>query len=614
MMITYLQSFPMFLFLPLMPNWKDLPPEVLSRIFNILGYPKDLNNCQLTCKGWYYPAQFQLYRNVSFKNRDRDAVTRFIQCVNESKLSNPGQLVKHMHLGDLFDEMNYRRYDDYLSHLADICPNVESLDAEQPVSSFWEDLAYVTITRWRNLKKVPSPSESGTIVEFALSMLQIRHSLSDITVSPVFYESLEGLKFITHLKHFTNLKSLSLIEPTTPGHIDDLIQDCQKIQKLRISIIDADEDSYDVDAKYSMNSQMIRPYIKILSIDISFDVNSLNYIMDKFTSLDSLTVNIYHDSDAQFSDTALTKKFLNYVLKVPSFTVRSIGSLDLFYSLTSLPFSIAHLDIICKDDSSKPSRPCVDLRSVKLNRVYVTIQYKQMIKRSELANLFKKSGKYIYKLYFSAYDYSNDDSEESLDYFIRDIITYGQALKHLHVATPVLRKPLTIENQITMNRSITGMSIKTTSIEQGALQELSIWLPRLDRLKLYSRLVIGKDQRNAVNIDMPQTSFRYLYLQLLVLLDSALENEATYYADPRHGIFSSPVIFLTLHTDELGEKEYLVKSTKGQVSIESCNRFVEGPTMVSVYVHCRRLETLCIKANSLFINLDLTKQDSILLQ
>ncbi|KAG1152776.1 hypothetical protein G6F37_000765 [Rhizopus arrhizus] len=580
-----------------MSEWSNLPAEIQHKVFLELKDLKDISNCQLTCRNWSIIAQHRLYKRVSFCERDRDAVTRFMNCLRNTNNSEPGKLVKSLHLGELFDEMNYRRYDDYLSHLAEICPNVEELDAESPVSSFWEDLAYVTIRHWPNIRVIPVPSYSTNVVEYALSLLQIRHSLSQMLILPSFYETLEGLKFITNLKHYTNLTYLCMLDPTTPANIDDLIQDCSKLEKLEVNIVGADDDSYDLDINYSGTSKNPRPCIKELVIETSLCDDSLNYIMDKFGCLESLVLMSYGDYIDDYKS-ATKAKFIDHVLQLPSFHLR--GSLDLFDTLVSSSHNISHIDIILNGFPYPMLSPSCDIASLEQKQIRASLHYPEETPRKKLADILKKVGSKVHKMYFSVINCTDGVLGESVDTLIENIIEHCQALKYVHYVAESLRKPKTMKKEI-RNDSITGMSIKASMIM--SLKHLSSWLPCLNRLKLYTVMAIGRPQKNIMKINMPYSSLNYLYLELSAYVSANKFLESKMIAQDsdqlRQSISLSPTVFLKISIVDSEEKRLVLTNPKGKAKIEECQHFEEGPMTISIYVCCRSLEKICIKVNSL---------------
>lgn len=586
--------------------WNKLPTEILHRVFLEIADPKDISNCQLTCKSWSRPAQYKLYNVVSFNGRDRDAVTRFI---NGSKRegTRPGELVKTLRLGDLFDEWNYRRYDDYLSHLANICPNVEELDAEHPVSSFWEDLAYVIITHWPNLKITPIPSQGTNVVEYALSLLQIRRSLTTIIILPRFYETLEGLKFITNLKYFTNLRYLLLTEATTGPNIDDLIQDCFKLEKLHANLLHNDDDVGNMEVSYDEFSKENRPHIKELTLEAHMGSNALNYIMGKFGCLEKLSLRLYKDFNLEnhgLEWREIRRKFINYLLGLSSYNIYSECCLDLLYGLIALPYNISHMKIALTEELSHPLGPSCSIKSGEKNRVYVAIYYQPCSLRTQIVDMLEKVGKQVYKMNFETTGHLGQEGKDNIDYIIEDVIEHCTTLSYLDYSVSTFRKPL--KKKKLRNESITGMVIRASKVE--SLQALSTWLPRLNRLKIYTTATFEEKEKDLFFIDMPHSSLKYLYLELEagMDLDNTLPSNALeqHYRHPSEIVIPQYKIYVKLYTETFGERYFLITKNRDRKSeIQETQKIEVGSTTYSIKINCRDLETFCIKMESTCVTL-----------
>ena len=327
-------------------DWQGLPVEIQTIIFQHLKQSQvQLNECQLTCKGWFVTAQRELYTNVHVK---RPKLDTFAQSVSNESVSH-GNYVNTIHLHWFVKSEQSDHETANLLKIAKYCPNVERVMISPKSAALlrktWNQVGIAEL--WNRIKELPPDhiksldqnSLYGQIVPlFTNSLETIRFALNahhrDRSVDAVKNLTVEKLDFIArYLQHFHQIKKVTILLDSPDINLqfmDDFFN------KVPATVNDIRFESVTV-SNYSLgedrNMDMILPikksdHLKSLQATLpTLNGNTVEYVLAKFPQLSSLTlIRAAPSYNARSID--MPKTVLNQIMELNVFELKNLALTD----------------------------------------------------------------------------------------------------------------------------------------------------------------------------------------------------------------------------------------------------------------------------------------------
>ena len=205
-------------------NWQGLPVEIQTIIFQHLKPSQvQLNQCQLTCKGWFVTAQRELYTNVHVK---RSKLDTFAQSVSNESVSHRNY-VNTIHLDGFVKSEQSDHETANLLKIAKYCPNAERVMMISPKSAalLRKSLNQVGFAGlWNRIKELP-PDHIEVLDQYP----------SYCQIVPLFTKSLETIRFAMNAHHRN--RSTDIVKKLTVQKLDNIahyLQHFHHIKKVTI--------------------------------------------------------------------------------------------------------------------------------------------------------------------------------------------------------------------------------------------------------------------------------------------------------------------------------------------------------------------------------------------
>lgn len=288
-------------------DWGTLPFEILLKVFGYVqdarletdfgmsaqkfsSNMKDLEQCQLACKGWLRAAQKTIYEQIHLGAN----LQQFAQTIT---VNNP-------HLATLVKKVSFGRdinsTDDCSNCVASVvtqCTSINHLllDGQTTEKLVWPWLLLEDM-KLNNLEVITNNLyyTNMELVLYSLLAVKLRKTLKTLKISlveipyarPTANESRSYRRIIKRLSTFSTLESLMITDGYPPSYqtLDQTIDDCsQTLSKLTISMLELNE--------WRKEVVKANQTVKCLEIgSFRIDGASLSYLISKFKGLDSLTI------------------------------------------------------------------------------------------------------------------------------------------------------------------------------------------------------------------------------------------------------------------------------------------------------------------------------------
>jgi hypothetical protein len=656
-------------------SWSSLPQELLDRIFQELD-TSDYKHCQLTCRKWSLSARKYFYKSTKLTSVSQ--ANAFVQALKASSTSErASDLVESLTLNK--EIFKYPHVDSVFPQLLVSCHNLTKLWSSKQKGPFWTKLLQEYYEgNCPNLAYIPHPRPSTmeTIQSYGYCIWSLRNTLKEICIfdypTPTEGHRFKNQRDVEQLDKYPLLEKLCVYVKTTENfyHLPPIIKKGRLLNSLEIVTdtypvsreaeddfseeegdeIDFFQDNHDDNGDAAIDELLNDmhaisfpdspdplPKIKSFRCDKLMPVTSMliDYLMNVFTGVDSLAININEefdrypmgDDDTNFIMPSIDKvferkmemeghgvsselwiEFLTHVyLNISSFTVSHLFVADIPNVLNDFMEAVdfnGTLDFRYKIDrtSSIIFEPYIGIYS-EVDGIY--FGKKQSAKKDGNINV-------IFDASFGCYENTLPHMEiienlgekvKSLEVDINqgnnlaephtDIYTIitGHFVDHIFQTCPLL-KSLCIKaahlvqcNQFPqINQSIKVLRLWECFMVPDILNQLSVRLPKLNYLIMndcffsnadYHCPIIGYFKSFA--IDMPHTT-----------LD-------TFYWSMSNGLYSSSKFYLRVLKPN-AEKLHFVgdNSTVSLSTAEDFEGSLRNDSVLSIHIRCVDVKVIMI--------------------
>ncbi|CEG68982.1 hypothetical protein RMATCC62417_05135 [Rhizopus microsporus] len=573
-----------------MSNWRELPVEILEKIFNYVKQdwrykPSWLTQSQLTCKSWSQVARECLYGEITFDNAT--IIEKFIKCMQNS---HSGRFTKTITFYGNASGRFRRTLEDFLStiwyfpsqnlfELAKACPNVDRVKGELTGRDQWLALGTITTTCWQGIKELPYPTRPDLEKEDGLPYY--------IEIAVACRQTLTHLYWPRYLSYaaalapqlptFSNLTYLAVYDVcfSTLMEYDEIIQCCPNLTTLS-SHCNKSEWYISIPDNYSKNYDMssIQPHNKVKKLDMTllFHKDVLRYVMHKFPNVNDLALRICYDIvlffdwiadvESYFAENGdeLMKyltRFHDYEFYAPIGSslvenyIKFTPNADIFirvgYRTSELTLYKNAMEFRCEKDAKEERE--------RLKRIFS--DYYQNIKSYSLEYLVKPS-----------------DAIE----WIEDSLKACKELQTFHLDTDRLYLPsrAAMTAGVPLNSSVKTLLLDVQEVENGSLAAYARLLPALHNL-IISHKSAQKTTRYI--IEMPDTSFDHFSLQLHKCEYSCSHDKSN---PMKHAI-------LIVTTKKSGKKQCFIDMTSGNGIIREYEPFKDCPHFI-ITLDCQSID------------------------
>ena len=326
-------------------HWQKLPVEIQLIIFQYLNQSQvQLNQCQLTCRGWRATAHRELYSNVNVKRSKLDV---FAQSVSDESASH-GDYVNTIRFYEFGREELKDNDAAYLSMISKYCPNVERVMVDPTeVVLFRDALNQIGLAGlWKRIKELPQDH---------IELLDECPAYSQIV--PLFTKSLEIIDFCMTV--YDKSKSLSTTKRLIPQRFDfmaDYLHYFQHITKVSVRLdrshinLQLLNDFFDhvpptvksfkisciINSDYSLEEEKeistmspLKPSNHLTSLQATLPIlnaDTIGYALDKFPRISSL---ILVRAERRFARNIrlsdIPKTLLNQIMEVDTFELKNLN-------------------------------------------------------------------------------------------------------------------------------------------------------------------------------------------------------------------------------------------------------------------------------------------------
>ncbi|CAO3692859.1 unnamed protein product [Rhizopus microsporus] len=580
-----------------MPNWRELPVEILEKTFNYVKQDCEyklswLAQYQLTCKSWCQTARGCLYDEITFDSAAM--IEKFIKCMQNS---HSGRLTRTITFYGNEGGRFRRTLEDYLStlwnfpsqnffELAKACPNVDRVKGELTGRDQWLALGTITTTCWQNIKELPYPPRPISEDDYGLPCyiniaVACRQTLTHLYWPRyLFYDA----ALAPHLSTFSNLTHLTVNDVTSSVLMDydDIIQCCPNLTTLSSHCSKYDwhismPDNYS--KNYDMSS--IQPHNKVKNLDLTllFHKDVIRYVIHKFPNVDTLILRICYDI-AQFIDWRLDaesyfaengdelmkylSRFHDYEFYAPigsslienylKFTPNADISIRVGYRASELTLYKNAIEFRCEKEAEEERE--------RLKRIFS--DYYQSIKNYSLEYLEK----------------SNDVTT-----WIEDSLKACKELQTFHLDTDRLFLPsrAAMAAGVPLNSSVKTLSLNVQEVENGSLAAYARLLPALHNLIISHK---SAEKTTRYIIEMPDTSFDHFSLQLQKCEYS--------YSHDKSNSMKHAILIVT--TKKSGKKQCFIDMTSENGVIREYEAFKDSPHFV-ITLDCQSIDYFSLSIN-----------------
>lgn len=264
-----------------MHDWKELPGEILGRVFEYVrdhkAFMNHINNdlpLFLVCKAWRHVAFRIFYHTIEFPNST-------IEVWDAVKNEMAGHYTRNLTLRLAHPEYLKQA----LFHFAAYCPYVTTIKCPSN-----RELAWTTLTKnliFEKLTEIPEPKGEWDMEKFNACAWKYRDQLKKqyaLAYRP--FDPRINLE-IERLKNFPRMRQLIIYErfQITLLCLDKIVDAFPQITSLGHAIIDFYEDVHE--PAPSFNKESHKPHENIVTLDVSFPFNPLlfDYLAHKFPNL-----------------------------------------------------------------------------------------------------------------------------------------------------------------------------------------------------------------------------------------------------------------------------------------------------------------------------------------
>ena len=581
-------------------SWSELPAEILYAIFEYLDSTRSIGRCQCACKNWSIPAQHALYETLWFVGDNKEQFAKFLNCM-KSHPNNRGQLVKAVHFGFSYDQRSSDTSRSCLLELAKMCPNVEDVNAFSPNPAFYQELACASIFYWKHLKGIPRPYlMCFEPIDYSICVFQSQNSLQQVSISRRFCLNEFGRDFLEKLNEFPCLKKVSLMDPVKPSQLDYILQRLPRVNVLSLVNVD-DLDGF----KYEGSSVVPCEQMKsIEDVSLEFNEDILKYFMEKFPKLKYLEMSVtfsgYYRSSNDYDKTS---QLLKYIQDIPKYNIRMIlPTADLIRSILKQlkPTMLSLYSDYQKTQMALKNSAGSTMTLVCTGLSGSFISYPERVASAntpniQVINILKQCGANLRWLRLDIIS-----SEHIFKNHFPEAFRLCPKLKTLHCTAKTLSeilpygvkymqassfKPLSFDVKCMQASSVKSLSFDVEIVKEDEFSLLSDLLPSLKRLKVKIRGLVDYQKNQCFTLDMPSTTFEYLYL---CLPESPFKGES-------NRTKKQESFIIKILCKSASEKVYKLTGN----FIEEYHNQSASP---NVFIRCRDIQIISLKLDKQFVS------------
>ncbi|KAG1446718.1 hypothetical protein G6F56_009484 [Rhizopus delemar] len=472
-----------------MPNWSELPPEILSLTLQELTEeiepPQKKTNtrsfflpCLRVCKYWYSLAAIQLYKDVGSVNEQR--LVRLIDCL---RINNRGPFVESIVIAFKYTLKNAK----LLKQFATLCPNLKRISCDRNQRyKLWKDLEDMS-DLLPKLELLPLPSINDRSSYYSCA-LKYKKSINYLHISEDHPLSKEGKELVPKLCEFPQLKSLRVYTDTFED-LDLIVNNSPMLKDLIIL----------VDGGMAMpnNDPPVEPHnIDKLVANFSFNVIALDYLMLKYPQLETIDIYFLSTSEAcnDFNEQVIAclDRFLEYVTRIPNYKIAFKLLPEVLPRITRFNSS---MKVVLQSHLVPTNRHQVDFSR---NETLVNYDYNS---RNDVINLFAPIAQDIHKL-----TVTSQGSNTMGGGILTDILTQCTEMKELNF---INIKRLVIHDEKEEHHALEYLRLEAPDISPKSFPAV------LQRLKNLRVLEINTEYDRSFIMEAPDVHLETLKLDLI---------------------------------------------------------------------------------------------------
>ncbi|GAN11701.1 hypothetical protein MAM1_0827c11282 [Mucor ambiguus] len=326
--------------------WSKIPYELALCIFqnaiqdlNYAQQKQSLANFELVCKNWKSPAQRLLYEEIVFsKNHHASAIDTV-----EGRATTIGSLIKKVEFKDSFGTFNV---EDAFDLLADRCPNMEELFAENTIEKYSILNNLLLTTKFKHLKRIDQDLHHRQVLPlYPFVAFKYRKTLTEIHIDdeyiPGDYDSKETL--IRELGHFESLKRVIVTLFMAGSRMEQILDNLRDTVDTLILQHTQEDGNWRM---LDYNSMVPNTSIKKLSITegARHGPRHTEYYKFKFKALESFE-SVLTDLEQEEADIP----FLNFVSSIDTYNVSITINGDARRRIDRLIQHAAKKETLCKN-------------------------------------------------------------------------------------------------------------------------------------------------------------------------------------------------------------------------------------------------------------------------
>ncbi|KAF1796522.1 hypothetical protein V8B55DRAFT_1469585 [Mucor lusitanicus] len=528
-------------------SWQTLPNEVLWLIFTAIEKTNDLVQLQQVCKHWSHLAYQRLYHTACI---DQTPFLMPYARTLQHSTYQPRYLVMAIDLGNYFptsDGARSGKYKKFIHRVARLCPYIVRITAglNAPSKSFYQAVLELHQQGYlQHVQCLPDFSYKDAYkseTEYYRLVTAMKASLTRVSIAKNPFSKIYGhhpeINLWEHLKTFPRLEELG-VSYKDDGFLyeaDAFIAKCIA-PAVNIHVHLKGFSEFLSEPLDLVTMTPAQPQVKRLDVDIfRFIVKDLDYIMYKFTGLESFSIKNTRDQRNEFiliqpegGNAGLLhmclklfqflvslKRFMVSKLWFPSFNIGLFSFWAQHPQLKALTISkcsmfeaeAAYMTVLSRDKGAgfKLTSDFEDIKDgayemkLDLNHFNFALYYSQILE------LFK--GNTIEALCLcdiTATGPADTESErrKSVGNSLGYVIDHYTAINDIQIH----RANCHTMNAHTVKKQLQRLTFKQCSIHPHALRQLSGSVERIQKLILNEVVMVNADQQNhSFNINMPQT-------------------------------------------------------------------------------------------------------------
>ncbi|KAI8356726.1 hypothetical protein EDC96DRAFT_515279 [Choanephora cucurbitarum] len=597
-------------------TWHDLPTELLHYVYSKLDN-EDITTCLCVCPQWQRVALTQLYRNVTIKNKKQ--LEKFVHTMATSTYC-PGQYITDLYVADDFeDELQHPVFSedgeplDKFSQIVKYAPHLEAFSLSRHSTRFWQRMAAETSQgKLSHINFFQHPNREKEFDSYHKVILNLSKTMTDIAIYDTrAMDQYDCEVLFQKLPEFERLLFLTLAWKTRMALavLDKTIDALPKLHVLTLKVDSADEPStFDHDPSFAL-----KPHNTLYKLTVSALLNSEDvflYIIEKFPRLIDLDISALEDLPLSprppvFSNDTMDR-LTEYISKLREFSFKNIQFENIYDLIDRVldPTNNLAVDLWLYQPSQFFKNVCVLItrhqkdQASELNFEIQNTTYPIFLQRlggklhslnidcATESEVFITAGRDLIL------------SPEVVHFDFGDIITTCSQVKTVTVNDGIF---FDVDSEGPQNNSITSMVFKTCECTDGFLANLSIRLPRLNRIE-FKHVILCYSENNlqeehsshVMRFHMPQTSFH-----VFVIKDSNLVEHSDY-------LYLKVILSLGERYYKLSEREASLVTPEEYSSAQGINNPV-----LSIEIACRSIEQIQLYDSTRHVQINHTLHDIV---